>query len=330
LAFKYDGLGRRVQKVFTQNSTSTTTNYLYDGNNAAADLDQSGNVLARYAAMLNIDEPLAELRSSVTSYYSQDGIGSVTSLTTSAGGLGNTYRYDTFGNLTASSGSVANRFQYAGRELDSESGVYFYRARYYDSSVGRFLSADPVGYVGGDNFYSYVENDPADFADPMGLCPSPPTNPCGATLPPDARRRTMVNTLMGEMSGENMVGQNQYGDDESGPLGTIGAPGGAQITDATLDLEASLMAGTILNRGHIGNVRIYKGLPEGRAKTGRALKSPAGSPLCVMLLRAINAVNSPSTVPTTGWRAVVQGTGSNKYARALGSGIRVAGTDFLY
>jgi len=73
LAFKYDSLGRRIQKVFTQSSTTTTRNYLYDGNNALADVDQNGNVLARYAMTQNIDEPLEEFRSGATSYYSQDG-----------------------------------------------------------------------------------------------------------------------------------------------------------------------------------------------------------------------------------------------------------------
>jgi len=145
LAFKYDGLGRRVEKAFTQGSTTTTTVYLYDGNNAVADLDQNGNVLARYTATRNIDEPLAELRSSVTSFYEQDGLNSVTSLTTSAGALANTYTYDSFGKLVASTGSIANRFQYTGREFDPETGIYFYRARYYDpTNAGRFLNEDPL------------------------------------------------------------------------------------------------------------------------------------------------------------------------------------------
>ena len=169
LAFKYDALGHRVQKAFTQNSSTTTTNYLYDGNNAVADVDQNGNVLARYAMTQNIDEPLAELRSGTTSYYSQDGLGSVTSLTTSTGALGNTYRYDSFGNVTVSTGSVANRFQYTARELDPEIGLYYYRARYYDSTIGRFVSEDPLGYSVGENFYRYVSNRPTLAVDPTGL-----------------------------------------------------------------------------------------------------------------------------------------------------------------
>jgi RHS repeat-associated protein len=169
LAFKYDGFGHRVQKAFTQGSTTTTTNYLYDGNNAVADVDQNGNVLARYTTMQNTDEPLAELRSATTSYYSQDGLGSVTSLTTSAGALGNTYTYDSFGKLTASTGSIANRFQYTAREFDSETGLYSYRARYYDSNAGRFLSEDPVKSAVRLNRYKYVNNSPNILSDPTGL-----------------------------------------------------------------------------------------------------------------------------------------------------------------
>jgi RHS repeat-associated protein len=169
LAFRYDALGHRVQKVFTQGSTTTTTNYLYDGINAIADVDQNGNVLARYTVTQNVDEPLAELRSGTTSYYSQDGLGSVTSLTTSAGAVGSTYSYDSFGNVTASSGSVVNRFQYDAREFDSETGLYYYRARYYDPTVGRFISEDPLQFSVGENFYRYVSNRPTLGVDPSGL-----------------------------------------------------------------------------------------------------------------------------------------------------------------
>jgi RHS repeat-associated protein len=167
ITFKYDPLGRRIQKAFTQNSTTTTANYLYDGSNAVADIDQNGNVLSRYAETQNIDEPLAELRSGTTSYYEVDGLGSVTSLTSGAGAIANTYTYDSFG--TASTGSTTNRFQYTAREFDSESGLYYYRARYYDPAVGRFLSEDPATKVASKNRYSYVSGRPIDYIDPLGL-----------------------------------------------------------------------------------------------------------------------------------------------------------------
>ena len=168
-ALKYDGLGHRVQKVFTQSSNTTVTNYFYNGDSAVSDVDQNGNVLARYAATQSIDEPLNELRSATTSYYSQDGLGSVTSVTTSARASDNTYRYDSFGNVTASSGSVANRFEYTGREFDPETGLYFYRARLYDVVSGRFLNEDPLELQDDYNKYAYVANNPTDFSDPLGL-----------------------------------------------------------------------------------------------------------------------------------------------------------------
>src|SRR4029077_14661290 len=65
--FKYDPFGRRAQKSFTQGSTTTTTNYLYDGDNLIEELDVSGNVLARYVRTKNLDEPLSETRSGTTS-----------------------------------------------------------------------------------------------------------------------------------------------------------------------------------------------------------------------------------------------------------------------
>ena len=84
-------------------------------------------------------QPLAEVRASTTSFYQPDGLGSTTSLSSSAGTLANTCTYNAFGNLSASTGTVANPFRYTGREFDSETGLYFYRARYYDTAVGRFL-----------------------------------------------------------------------------------------------------------------------------------------------------------------------------------------------
>jgi RHS repeat-associated protein len=168
ITFKYDPFGRRIQKAFTQNSTTTTSNYLYDGSNTVADIDQNGNVLARYAATQNIDEPLAELRSGTTSYYEADGLGSVTSLTSGTGAIANTYTYDSFGKLTASTGSITNRFQYTAREFDAESGLYYYRARYYDSTPGRFLSEDLIGVDEGWNLYAYVSNRPLTSTDPSG------------------------------------------------------------------------------------------------------------------------------------------------------------------
>lgn len=146
-------------------------NYLYDGVNLLEEVDSGGNVLARYTQENHAyDGPLSEFRASTTSYYEQDGIGSVSSLSRSTGTLANTYTYDSYGKQTTSTGSLGNPLQYAAREFDPETGIYEYRARYYDQSAGRFLSEDPLRFAAGVNFYAYVHNDPSDLDDPTGLC----------------------------------------------------------------------------------------------------------------------------------------------------------------
>ncbi len=87
----------------------------------------------------------------------------------SAGSLAQSYGYDSFSKQTSSSGSLANPFQYTGREIGPQTGLYYYRARYYDPLVGRFLSEDPEGFGASVNSYAYVDNDPVDWMDPTGL-----------------------------------------------------------------------------------------------------------------------------------------------------------------
>jgi RHS repeat-associated protein len=116
-----------------------------------------------------MDEELAMLRSGTTSYYEVDGLGTATSLSNAAGALAQTYTFDSFGNLTASSGSLTNPFRYTGREWDTETNLQFSRFRYYDPGVGRFLSEDPLGFKAGANFYAYVDNRPTRYRDPLGL-----------------------------------------------------------------------------------------------------------------------------------------------------------------
>jgi len=166
VSFKYDPFGRRIQK----SSASGTTDYLYDGANVIEEVDSSGAVLARYTQGSGLDEPLAVLRSGTTTYYEADGLGSVTSLSNSTGALANTYTYDSFGNLSASTGTVTNPLRYTAREFESETGLYYYRARYYDSGTGRFLGEDPLKVNGvPKNVYGYVLNNPVRYVDPDGL-----------------------------------------------------------------------------------------------------------------------------------------------------------------
>jgi RHS repeat-associated protein len=164
VSFKYDPMGHRIQK----SSSSGTTNYLYDGVNVLEEVDASSNVLARYVQGSGVDQPLGETRGGTPSYYQADGLGSITSLSNSSAALTNTYSYDSYGNSTGSSGTTTNYYRYAGREFDSETGLYFNRARYYQPIIGRFLSEDPNRFASGVNFYGYVENNPIGRVDPSG------------------------------------------------------------------------------------------------------------------------------------------------------------------
>jgi RHS repeat-associated protein len=77
-----------------------------------------------------------------------------------------TRRYDVFGNLEL---GAANGYAFTGREWDGETGLYYYRARYYDPKTGRFINEDPVGLSAGLNLYRYVHNRPTTHVDPAGL-----------------------------------------------------------------------------------------------------------------------------------------------------------------
>jgi len=164
VTFKYDPFGRRIYK----SSGAGTSIYAYDGNNLVEETNSSGAVVARYSQTDNIDEPLAMFRAGATSYYQADGLGSVTSLTNATGALAQNYSFDSFGKTTPT-GSLVNPFQYTARELDTETGLYYYRARYYDPQGGRFLSEDPMRFSGDGNFYRYTRNSPAGSVDPLGL-----------------------------------------------------------------------------------------------------------------------------------------------------------------
>ena len=167
VSFRYDPFGRRIQKI----SPTTTSIFAYDGANLVETVNSNGAVVARYTQGRNVDEPLAMQRGSTTSFYEADALGSITSLSNATGALAQTYTYDSFGNQTASSGSLTNFFRYTGREFDTETNLYYNRARYLDPSTGKFLSEDPVRYLGGSNFYDYARNNTPDLADPLGLSP---------------------------------------------------------------------------------------------------------------------------------------------------------------
>ncbi len=175
--YSYDYNGRRKSKTVN----GVTTNYLYYGQNL---IRETSTTTADFVFGTGIDEPLAQNRGGVTSYYNADGLGSVASLSDSAAAVQNSYDYDAWGVLRNQTGSVQNPFVYTSRET-GEAGLYFYRARYYNPSVGSFTGEDPLGYYIDVNFYRYVKNDPIIFTDPQGLANAT----SGVPLPPISVRQ---------------------------------------------------------------------------------------------------------------------------------------------
>jgi RHS repeat-associated protein len=111
-------------------------------------------------------------RGATPSYFEADGadgLGTITSLTNPSGNVTQSYAFDSFGVRTSGAPTVTNSFQYTARELDSETGWYYYRARYYAPLLGRFISEDPIQFRGDVDFYPYVGNNPALRIDPRGL-----------------------------------------------------------------------------------------------------------------------------------------------------------------
>lgn len=163
--YQYDGLGRRVRKVL---SNGAVREFVYDGDNIVMELDINGVILAGWVHG-GVDQPLAMRRGDSIYYYLRNHQGSIVALMNKSGAIRNQHRYDPWGGSEFSMDSVINFYRYTGREYDAETGLYYYRARYYDPVLRRFVSKDPIGLHGGINPYAYVENDPVNATDPSGL-----------------------------------------------------------------------------------------------------------------------------------------------------------------
>ncbi|WP_248926754.1 S8 family serine peptidase [Paenibacillus hamazuiensis] len=158
-SYSYYGDGLRA----TKNVNGNLTRYVYLNGKVIEELDAGGNVKAR-----NIwgNELLwrQDNTSGKSGYYFYNGHGDVVAIKDAAGNNINTYDYDIWGNLTSKTGIMDNPYRYTGEPQDDESGLIYLRARYYDPTVGRFISQDTVE---GDlnnplslNLYTYVQNNP--------------------------------------------------------------------------------------------------------------------------------------------------------------------------
>ena len=172
-SYAYDPLGRRNHK----SGTGVTERYfLDDGDDELQEYDGSKNVVALYVPGPAIDEPIVMSVPNGNGtyrheYFHTNHQGSVIAMSDDSGALvEGQYTYDPYGNCFAGSNpcSTGVPYRFTGRRLDTESGLYYYRARYYAPSIGRFMQTDPVGYTADLNLYTYVGNDPVGRTDPTG------------------------------------------------------------------------------------------------------------------------------------------------------------------
>src|SRR5262249_43032610 len=137
--YRYDGLGRRVEKEVVDGGT-TTTRYVYDNEDILLELNGANAIVDRYTHGPGVDEPLILENNSQSFYYPADGLGSIAEITNQGGAVVQRYAYSTFGKIESQLDSnFVQPYTFTARELDSETGLHYYRWRHYDAGSGRFL-----------------------------------------------------------------------------------------------------------------------------------------------------------------------------------------------
>jgi RHS repeat-associated protein len=169
VSYSYRGDDLRHSKT----QAGVTTVYTWD---LAAELPvvlQEGNTSYVYGLGL-----ISQTTGTTTSYPLADGLGSTAALTDASGAVTATYTYDVFGAVKSSTGPGSTEFRFAGQQDDPALGYQYLRARYYDPSIGRFISKDPFSGTLVDpqsqTAYPYSHSNPVNFRDPTGLCTCSP------------------------------------------------------------------------------------------------------------------------------------------------------------
>jgi RHS repeat-associated protein len=163
----YDFAGALITQTASGPTDNLTQNYILDDLNNVALISNSNGGSFSILSGRAIDQHYAVASSTTTNYGLNDALGSTIAVADQSGSVSGQFAYEPFGTTTTIGNGYV--FQYTGR-IPVTSGLFYYRARFYDSATARFISEDPIGFAGGDiNLYRYVSNNPATWIDPFGL-----------------------------------------------------------------------------------------------------------------------------------------------------------------
>jgi RHS repeat-associated protein len=161
VSFAYDALRRRMQRT----ANGVTEVFIHDRANRIGSVNTAGGPIERITHSYRGDEPLAITYASGSSrYLHADRLGSV--IAVSGGAQVDRLAYLPYGQAAAVPG-VQVPFRFTGHEYEADD-LYYFRARYYDPQLGRFISEDPLGVDAGLNLYAYVDGDPVNYKDFSG------------------------------------------------------------------------------------------------------------------------------------------------------------------